>query len=240
MSEHREEISETREAPLRQPEFARLDTPRVELPTEHTAKLGDHLTERQSLRSGDLIRRVLVPRFGRGDGDLRFPDDPFLENPWPNPRWVKFTILRCDRARVYFQDSGQFKFHYDFATKAYEICRSIGTPEYGSRALTFADAQGSLAFTMGDLDGAEAGADLLLALEAGLPIVPISVSGSRHVMRKGRLATYPARVRLVVHEPIVTRGLEGTDAKVFGERIRQIIAPDAESDVTANDVHSRA
>jgi 1-acyl-sn-glycerol-3-phosphate acyltransferase len=84
------------------------------------------------------------------------------------------------------------------------------------------------------------GGSFYLALESGMPVVPISVVGSRHVMRKGRLATYPGRVRLVVHDPIETRGLEGTDAKVFGERIRQIIAPDAESDVTADDVHSRA
>jgi 1-acyl-sn-glycerol-3-phosphate acyltransferase len=84
------------------------------------------------------------------------------------------------------------------------------------------------------------GGSFYLALEGGMPVVPISIVGSRHVMRKGRLATYPGRVRLVVHEPIDTRGLEDTDAKVFGERIRQIIAPDAESDVTADDVHSRA
>ena len=47
------------------------------------------------------------------------------------------------------------------------------------------------------------GGSFYLALEAGLPVVPISLVGSRHVMLKGRLATYPGRVKLVVHEPIV-------------------------------------
>jgi 1-acyl-sn-glycerol-3-phosphate acyltransferase len=75
------------------------------------------------------------------------------------------------------------------------------------------------------------GGSFYLALEAGLPVVPLSVIGSRHVMRKGRLATYPGHVRLVVHEPIDTSALAGTDRKTFGERVRQIIAPDAESDV---------
>jgi 1-acyl-sn-glycerol-3-phosphate acyltransferase len=70
-----------------------------------------------------------------------------------------------------------------------------------------------------------------LALDGGLPVVPISVIGSRHVMRKGRLATYPGRVRLVVHDPIDTTGLVGTDPKAFAERVREIIYPDAESDV---------
>jgi 1-acyl-sn-glycerol-3-phosphate acyltransferase len=74
------------------------------------------------------------------------------------------------------------------------------------------------------------GGSFYLALEAGLPVVPISVVGSRHVMLKGRLATYPGDVRLVVHDPIDTRDLAGTDPKDFGERVRQVILADAESD----------
>ena len=75
------------------------------------------------------------------------------------------------------------------------------------------------------------GGSFLLALEAGLPVVPISVIGSRHVMLKDRLATYPGHVKLVVHEPIDTTSLAGTDPREFAERVRQIIAPAAESDV---------
>ncbi len=76
------------------------------------------------------------------------------------------------------------------------------------------------------------GGSFYLALEAGLPIVPISVIGSRHIMLKGRLATYPGHVRLVVHEPIDTSGLAGSDPRAFAERVRHIIAPDAETDVS--------
>ena len=75
------------------------------------------------------------------------------------------------------------------------------------------------------------GGSFYLALEAGLPVVPLSVIGSRHVMLKGRLATYPGHVRLVVHDPIDTSSLAGTDPRAFAERVRHIIAPDAESDV---------
>ena len=74
------------------------------------------------------------------------------------------------------------------------------------------------------------GGSFYLALETGLPVVPLSVIGSRHVMLKGRLATYPGEVRLVVHDPIDTRALAGTDPKEFAARVRSIIAPDAESD----------
>ena len=75
------------------------------------------------------------------------------------------------------------------------------------------------------------GGSFYLALEAGLPVVPISVVGSRHVMLRGRLATYPGHVRLVVHEPIETADLAGSDPRAFAERVRRIIAPAAESDV---------
>jgi 1-acyl-sn-glycerol-3-phosphate acyltransferase len=74
------------------------------------------------------------------------------------------------------------------------------------------------------------GGSFLVALEAGLPVVPLSVIGSRHVMLKGRLATYPGDVRLVVHAPIDTTGLAGSDPKDFAERVRQVIQADAESD----------
>jgi 1-acyl-sn-glycerol-3-phosphate acyltransferase len=89
------------------------------------------------------------------------------------------------------------------------------------------------------------GGGFLLALQAGLPVVPLSIVGSRHVMLKGRLATYPGNVRLIVHDPIDTRELSGLDAKEFGERVRRVIAPDAESDVDAappdvNAIHARA
>jgi 1-acyl-sn-glycerol-3-phosphate acyltransferase len=83
------------------------------------------------------------------------------------------------------------------------------------------------------------GGSFYLALEAGLPVVPLSVTGSRHVMLKGRLATYPGHVRLTVHEPIDTSGLAGTDPRAFGERVRQVIAPPAEADMTRDDIHSR-
>jgi 1-acyl-sn-glycerol-3-phosphate acyltransferase len=89
------------------------------------------------------------------------------------------------------------------------------------------------------------GGGFLLALQAGLPVVPLSIVGSRHVMLKGRLATYPGTVRLVVHDPIDTSELAGLEPKEFGERVRRVIAPDAESDLNAvppdvDAVHARA
>lgn len=84
------------------------------------------------------------------------------------------------------------------------------------------------------------GGSFLVAIEAGLPVVPLSVVGSRHVMWKGRLAAHPGSVRLVVHQPVETRGLAIADARALAERIRAIIAPEAESDLDRQPPHAVA
>jgi len=67
----------------------------------------------------------------------------------------------------------------------------------------------------------------LLALEARLPVVPLSVIGTRQVMPKGRLRTEPARVALVVHDPIEPANLAAPaahDAKALADRVHAIVA----------------
>jgi 1-acyl-sn-glycerol-3-phosphate acyltransferase len=67
----------------------------------------------------------------------------------------------------------------------------------------------------------------LLAIEAGLPIVPVAVIGTRAVMPKGRLRTEPADVRLIIHEPIQPPALDTPtvrDAKALADRAHRIVA----------------
>lgn len=64
----------------------------------------------------------------------------------------------------------------------------------------------------------------LLAIDAGLPVVPVAVAGTRRVMRKGRLTTRPGDVTLVVHPPVPTDGLSRADAGALAERVRGLIA----------------
>lgn len=71
------------------------------------------------------------------------------------------------------------------------------------------------------------GGSFLLAIDAGIPIVPISIAGSRHVMLKGRLMTCPGRVMLSVHDPIPTAGLSREHARDLAERVRQVVAQEA-------------
>ena len=67
----------------------------------------------------------------------------------------------------------------------------------------------------------------LLALEAGLPIVPIAVVGTRHVMQKGRLRTEPGDVELIVHDPIQPPTITAPgvqDAKALARQVHGIVA----------------
>ena len=63
----------------------------------------------------------------------------------------------------------------------------------------------------------------LMAIDAGLPVVPVSVAGSRHVMRKGRLRTCPGNVDVIVHEPIQTSGMSRDGARILADRTRDIV-----------------
>lgn len=77
------------------------------------------------------------------------------------------------------------------------------------------------------------GGSIMLAMQAGLPLVPISVIGSRHVMKKGELTTRPGHVTLIVHEPIVTpANPEPSVAEVreLADRIRDVIRPSVEAE----------
>jgi 1-acyl-sn-glycerol-3-phosphate acyltransferase len=71
------------------------------------------------------------------------------------------------------------------------------------------------------------GGSFLIALEAGLPVVPISIQGSRHVMFRGRLMVCPGSVTVTVHEPIETSGVPRDAVREFSARVHDVVASDA-------------
>ena len=76
------------------------------------------------------------------------------------------------------------------------------------------------------------GGSFLLAIEAGLPVVPVAVIGTRNVMPKGRLRTEPAHVTLVLHDPIAPPAIAAPspqDAKAFGDRVHEIVSATVEA-----------
>jgi 1-acyl-sn-glycerol-3-phosphate acyltransferase len=77
------------------------------------------------------------------------------------------------------------------------------------------------------------GGTFVVAIEAGLPVVPVSIAGSRYVMRKGRLMTCPGEVTLTVHDPIPTADVARDSARALAEETRKIVCQDVDQPVSS-------
>ena len=63
-----------------------------------------------------------------------------------------------------------------------------------------------------------------LAIQAQVPILPVTVSGSNRVTPKGTLGVRPGPIKITYGEPIPTRGLTVADRKDLKRRVREAIA----------------
>jgi len=52
----------------------------------------------------------------------------------------------------------------------------------------------------------------IMAIEAGVPIVPVSIVGANKIMPKAQIKIFPATVRITIHPPIDTRAYSKTTA----------------------------
>lgn len=64
----------------------------------------------------------------------------------------------------------------------------------------------------------------VVAMGSHLPIVPVTITGSRHIMTKGRLLVRPGDVQVTVHAPIPTEGLRREDVHELSDRVRSRVA----------------
>lgn len=60
----------------------------------------------------------------------------------------------------------------------------------------------------------------LLAIKSGAPIIPISIQGTKDIMKKESILINPGRIKIVVGRPILTIGVE---EKVLMESVRKAI-----------------
>jgi 1-acyl-sn-glycerol-3-phosphate acyltransferase len=91
--------------------------------------------------------------------------------------------------------------------------------EDGASVIIFPEGTRSVDGTVGRFKGGI----FLMAIETRMPIVPVTIEGSRHVMKKGRLMVCPGEVTLTVHDPIPTDGLGRGDARALAERVRAVV-----------------
>ncbi|GAB4337547.1 MAG: lysophospholipid acyltransferase family protein [Calditrichia bacterium] len=64
----------------------------------------------------------------------------------------------------------------------------------------------------------------VLAINTGLPILPVSISGTRRILPKGSLKFRSGRVRVVVHPPIPTRDFKLEDRHQLVEQAEKVVA----------------
>ena len=114
----------------------------------------------------------------------------------------------------------------DRARAGVSTLRQVGRlMERGHSLIVFPEGTRSVDGRVGSFKGGL----FLMAVEAGLPVVPVAVIGSRHVMRKGRLMTCPGEVEIVVHDPISTTGMGRRDVRALADRAHAIITASVKS-----------
>lgn len=64
----------------------------------------------------------------------------------------------------------------------------------------------------------------VLALEAGVPVVPVSLSGVKRLAPRGLVRLRPGTVRLAVHPPLATAGQAAGQAQALATQAREIVS----------------
>ncbi len=79
----------------------------------------------------------------------------------------------------------------------------------------------------------------MTAIDAGVPIVPITIVGSGRIMPRGEWAIRPGRVRVIFHDPIPTDRLTQAGRRALMQQVRHAIAsglPEAQEQPRPADV----
>ena len=62
-----------------------------------------------------------------------------------------------------------------------------------------------------------------VAMDMGLPIVPITINGPFDVLKVNSMTLKPGKLELIIHKPIPTENLEQKDLRNLMEQTKQII-----------------
>jgi 1-acyl-sn-glycerol-3-phosphate acyltransferase len=63
----------------------------------------------------------------------------------------------------------------------------------------------------------------VMAIECGLPILPITINGTKHSLAKGSLWTRSAEVAVTIHQPVPTESYSYDNREKLSEKVRSII-----------------
>jgi len=63
----------------------------------------------------------------------------------------------------------------------------------------------------------------VMAIDSGVPIVPVVITGTRAIMPKGKFRVYPGHVSMVIHKPIGTSTYTRETKEALMESVRRVI-----------------
>jgi 1-acyl-sn-glycerol-3-phosphate acyltransferase len=66
----------------------------------------------------------------------------------------------------------------------------------------------------------------LLAIKAGVPVIPVTMNGTRAVLPVDSWVIRSGRVEIILHAPVPTEGMHSDSAEVLCARVRGIVAAD--------------
>jgi 1-acyl-sn-glycerol-3-phosphate acyltransferase len=69
----------------------------------------------------------------------------------------------------------------------------------------------------------------VMAIDSGVPIVPVVITGTRAIMPKGRFRVYPGHVSMVIHKPIETSTYTPETKEALMENVRRVICSNFEN-----------
>jgi 1-acyl-sn-glycerol-3-phosphate acyltransferase len=69
----------------------------------------------------------------------------------------------------------------------------------------------------------------VMAIDSGVPIVPVVITGTRAIMPKGRFRVYPGHVSMVIHKPIETSTYTRETKEGLMENVRRVISSNFEN-----------
>jgi 1-acyl-sn-glycerol-3-phosphate acyltransferase len=66
----------------------------------------------------------------------------------------------------------------------------------------------------------------LLAIKAGVSVIPVTLNGTRAVLKMNSFHVHPGRVEMILHPPVSTDGMHSHSADALCAQVRDIIAAD--------------
>jgi 1-acyl-sn-glycerol-3-phosphate acyltransferase len=89
--------------------------------------------------------------------------------------------------------------------------------QQGTRAVIFGEGTRSRDGTLQPLKKGP----FVLAIQAGVPVVPVFIEGTYGVLPKGSIMLRPRPITVLVGEPLLTQGLSYEDRESLGQRCRE-------------------